>query len=256
MRGLIPHSLAVFASIFCLERKFIQEQKQKQLQQQQQEAEERRRREQDIQVKPEIISESLTNGDVTRRHRRQRQNQSKRTSAPEAAVPLVVVNGDATTHPPDNRESGVDSRLDKTPVVSPAVTEQTENKVPSESSSDVMTTNQRLLMDMLYSNQAVASKQTESDECSDETASVENETSDTSVNVKAMAEKLKASSTGFGDRLKPPAEAEQSSLPLTPEPPPVVVKKDSDIMWEKLMEQSFRVSDFDFQPLYLFCQYE
>lgn len=212
-----------------VERKLILEEKKKK---QQHEAEEKLRQEQANQNPPDVIPEPVTNGDVTR-SRRQRHGQLKRVSTPDA-TPTIAVNGDAFSAHNDFKSSATESlpRRKETTELPP--------KIEQEPSSDVMTSNQRLQMDMLYLNQAVASKQTESDDGSDDTVSTENETPDSTVSVKAMAEKLrKASVVGC---VEPPTAEKPTSISLSkPEPEPTIVKKDSDLMWEKLMAQSFRV---------------
>nr|XP_039262232.1 FH1/FH2 domain-containing protein 3-like isoform X1 [Styela clava] len=149
-------------------------------------------------------------------------------------------------------------------------------------SGDVISNNQKFMMDMLYANQAVALKQgSESDDGSEgsteaavlkengvsETPSekntlkttpvIENESSNNSEpsdmsisSAKAAMEKM------FGGKpMKTPQTLpeQNNKVERTLSPEPAKPKKDSDIMWEKLLlqssKQSLLVSDFDFTDL-------
>ena len=186
------------------------------------------------------------NGDVTRTRVRRRHVQAPRKPpSPTFVAPPVIhlSNGDVSTVL-NKAEIETPKIIQKSEIISVSA-EETPNrsslgstptcKEPKQN-TDVMTTNQKLLMDMIYANQAVASKQVESDEGSDEAGSIENETSETSVSVKDMASKLQ--SIDISNRLKPPTSEED----VPPVAAPPVVKKDSDIMWEKLIDQSCHVS--------------
>lgn len=138
-------------------------------------------------------------------------------------------------------------------------------------SGDVISTNQKLVMDILYANQAVALKQgSESDDGSEGSGEVKpseslpngldkkpSEPSQDDIKeespkkdsvsafdrAKAEAEKMFANKPISS--VQPPAISESKPKVVTPEPVmPVVPKKDSDIMWEKLLQQKFKVCSF------------
>ena len=208
-------------------------------------------------------TQSLANEDVVRTRRRQRHPQpTSQSQIPDTAPPPIIQlpNGDVSSlnrKTEQNSDPGqLSLKLDKNfqPEQTAPISSEVRNKIPTpseaeekipnrsemERSSDVMSTDKKLVMDMLYSNQAVASKQTESDEGSDETASTENdETSDAPVNVKAMTEKLRKISLSHSNH--PASQINHSNESAVIEPPPII-KKDSDVMWEKLIAQSDHVS--------------
>ena len=235
--------------------KKMQEQEQRELQKQQEEEKERleqqkqleeqQREREKLEQEKQAITEQISTGDAVRtRVRRRHPPGGRKSPTPIFKAPPIIQlsNGDVSTVI-NKAEIETPKIIEKSEIVSVPVQEPNliENTTPvrsqAEQSSDVMTTNQKLLMDMLYANQAVASKQIDSDEGSDETGSTENETSESSVSVKDMASKMQ--SMDISNRLKPPPTDED--VPPVVVPPPVV-QKDSDIMWEKLINQSCHVS--------------
>ena len=119
-----------------------------------------------------------------------------------------------------------------------------------KTTDEVITNDQKLFMDMLYANQVVASQQRESDECSEETTSSESPSvlptqNSTSSTVKALAKRLQNPSALSSDNKFSSNDKKENQTPstlTTADSLPSAVKKDSDIMWEKLMSQEAHVS--------------
>lgn len=138
---------------------------------------------------------------------------------------------------------------------------------PATPSGDVISTKQKYMMDMLYSNQAVATRPiSESDEASgDELAkeaktSTESERTDSeeSKHPNGETETVSVSATKaameklLGNQLAAkqasPSHERSASPVIKPSSPeiPSVPKKDSDLMWEKLLQESTKVWMFYF----------
>ena len=189
-------------------------------------------------------SEPLTNGEVhsSTRHRRRVEAapHHPREKSQRAESPPCVPQANGETHfPADRHEVGKPfSRLDREEP-------EPEAKVQPESGSDVITNDRKLLMDMLYANHEVASKQTESDEGSDAGPAADNEGAgdQQQQSVKAMVEKLGATGVDLASRLRD-AKARATGAEMEGETAaaPAAPKKESDIMWEKWLAQ--QVSQF------------
>ena len=186
------------------------------------------------------------NATVSRRRRRHEILTDSPMSTNDSVPVLKMTNGE-THFPADQKEmESIRSRLgseEKTPLSRKIDTNFPSNK--ADSSDELIPCNQKFLMDMLYSNQAVASRKAESDEGSDVSPPVDASVrSPGSVNVKALAERLQNAPLVSPDAKSFPSEPGDhlsSNLP-TAESLPSVMKKDSDVMWEKLMAQENHVS--------------
>ena len=186
---------------------------------------------------------------VTRRRRRHEPS-SKPPLPPTEPIPVVALTNGETHFPADCVEmASIKTRLSSEKNSNPPGKIKFDFPQKKVNSPDqVITSDQKLQMDMLYGNQAIANQQAvESDECSDETNSVTdlNEKS-MSVNVKALKERLQNSSSvstpkNFNSADKT-AKQVSENFSATADSLPTANKKDSDIMWERLMSQENHVS--------------
>ena len=161
--------------------------------------------------------------------------QTSVVSTPEPALTSTTV---VKMHEPVQR---ID--VPKIPIVE---TPKLPAKTEVRQENDVIGLEQKNLMDLLYANQNVADQRgpSESDDNSDTTSQKDNKVDSSlgGVNVKSLAEKLQSS---VADSAKKKLEAgdddmendEETEEELPAVVPVTVVKKDSDIMWEKLIAQ-------------------
>lgn len=199
--------------------------------------------------RPRKTAEPSENGEVTVSRLRRRRDGIKSPPPKTESVPVVKSNNGETHFPSDIKEmQSLRSRVRSTngtssPQEKIDISRQTSVDFPN----DVITKDKKLLMDMLYSNQSVASKQAESDEASDETPPTKDKTKiDLSVDVKAIKERLKSSPMPLTNGSLPPTKHSNVSSPPSNDISPAISKKDSDVMWEKLVAQGTYVSAFSF----------
>ncbi|XP_078493542.1 FH1/FH2 domain-containing protein 3 isoform X3 [Ciona intestinalis] len=209
----------------------VLEQRKKQREQllmQQQQKQQQQEKEDKAEAEKEVVTTATTRS----RHRRRFDANVPKT--PETASPVPCVpQANGETHFPAQKAKEICA-------VEPTAHETHENapKKASTPTDEVITSNQKFLMDMLYSNQEVASKQIESDEGSSENdPKAPEERSAEKSGIKAIAEKLQVSTIDIAQRLKPRAPEETGGSPVDPTPVPAAPRKDSDIMWEKLLLQ-------------------
>lgn len=108
--------------------------------------------------------------------------------------------------------------------------------------SDVISTKQKLMMDMLYSNQAVKEiRESESDEASGDDAEKDDSKSGPADAAKTAFEKILAGQIAAKGATPGDAPAAPAPVKSPVAEQPAIPKKDSDIMWEKLLEQSAQV---------------
>lgn len=181
--------------------------------------------------------------------------------------PKITMDGDVITVEDYETPKKVESPPKTVPKIQ--LLQDNESKTsqapPATPSGDVISTKQKLMMDMLYSNQAVATIRTsESDEASgdelakDDKPSTESERTDSEESKPQNGEietvSVSATKAAMEKLLQNQLSAKQTSpsheqstpqvvKPVTPEVPSVP-KKDSDLMWEKLLEQSTKVRLF------------
>ncbi|XP_076821423.1 FH1/FH2 domain-containing protein 3-like isoform X2 [Clavelina lepadiformis] len=204
---------------------------------------------------PQTQSQPDDSGDIVRTRRRRHDHDSKKSSVitPSVHETNKDVHGSLNVCHVDKSFPGISSGTEKVIINHGIKADPTAELKPTELGkqrpNDVITTDQKLIMDMLYANQAVAAKQTESDEGSDDTvASAENDIKLSGV--QAIAEKLQNGTVDLAKRLKP---SEKETLPINETIPSFSPKKDSDIMWEKLLTQGAQkklfIDGFDFGGL-------
>nr|XP_026694234.1 FH1/FH2 domain-containing protein 3 [Ciona intestinalis] len=206
----------------------VLEQRKKQREQllmQQQQKQQKQEEENKAEAEKEVVTTATTRS----RHRRRLDANAPRT--PEMASPVPCV-------PQSNGETHFPAQKAKEICAVESTAHESVPKKVSTPTDEVITSNQKFLMDMLYSNQEVASKQTESDEGSSENdpKAIEDRSAEKS-GIQAIAEKLQVSTIDIAQRLKPKAPEETGGSPVDPTPVPAAPRKDSDIMWEKLLLQ-------------------
>ena len=189
----------------------------------------------------------VTNGDVTTVSRpRRRRDAFLKTPLPQPEpIPVFESNNGETHFPSDEKEmESLRSRLRSTnDASSPTDVAKVSPLTKDDRPNDVITNDQKLLMDMLYANRSVALKQTESDDASDEMPSTEAKSPlDLSVEVKAIRDQLKTSSTPLKNGNLLPSKCFDEMRTRDVDIVPESTKKDSDVMWEKLVARGNHVS--------------
>ena len=208
-------------------------------------------REQERILNPDLTANGDFQSEITFSRRRRRQELSAKPPLPKSDKIPVITSANGETHfPADIVEmKKMRSRLTSEKKLQSPCEINTELPQSKTSCADEAMSNDKklLYMDMLYSNHAVASQQAESDEGSDETTLTKDSSKDVaSVNVKALAERLQnctALPNGKISHTKNKTEEQSTSTIATAELlPPSACKKDSDVMWEKLMMRENHVS--------------
>ena len=231
---------------------FVLERKKQELQEQIQ----RKLREQED-ILENSKNEPVLNGNsqesVTVSRRRRRHELATKPPLPETeTIPVVALSNGETHFPADNVEmQHMRSRMtsEKNQSSTQKIESDFRHNKP-KTTDEVITNDQKLFMDMLYANQVVASQQRESDECSEETTSSESPSvlptqNSTSSTVKALAKRLQNPSALSSDNKFSSNDKKENQTPsalTTADSLPSAVKKDSDVMWEKLMSQEAHVS--------------
>ena len=192
----------------------------------------------------QTFTEHPVNGDVTvSRPRRRRYSVTKPSLPNDSSITVAKTENGETHFPSRNGVEAVFNNLSSTTETIVGKKEKNSTQNNSDGPDNVIANDRKLFMDMLYSNQSVASKQTESDENSDETSSVGIETQNgISLNVKGLAEKLQNSNMQSVNEKAKTDETSNNVIQKTANAFPPTVKKDSDVMWEKLVVKENFVS--------------